>query len=408
MRVLVVADGRSPHTLGWIRGMASVGVRPSLVSSKSLTEEQRASLSEFVAPAEIYQPRDVWNGLRPKIQSCTRRLAAHRINRGPQPAPTASHRDKLRTVERLDYYATPAFARVVARAFESTRAEAVHALRIQNEAIAAGLASLPAPLAVSTWGQDLTSTVETGRIYWEPTLRTLNRTNMLFADCRRDAELAHEWGLRVGVPTYVVPGNFGVDTEALPARDEAVLAEHGVVGETVVLYPRGRRTFVNFTGFADAAVSLLSQHRVEASFVGVGLSGLAGIPPGFEGRISLTEALGHAEMLRLAACASVIVSPAWSDGIPNSVLEGMAFGAVPVCGRIDSLREVEENGGRIVWCDPSSSASIARGIEQALLLHRDEKVRAANRETVERKYSHRFSREHVQLAYSRLESLARM
>jgi len=48
----------------------------------------------------------------------------------------------------------------------------------------------------------------------------------------------------------------------------------------------------------------------------------------------------RAELADIYRRSLVVVSPSISDGTPNSVLEGMSCGAVPVVGDIDPLRDL--------------------------------------------------------------------
>jgi glycosyltransferase involved in cell wall biosynthesis len=62
----------------------------------------------------------------------------------------------------------------------------------------------------------------------------------------------------------------------------------------------------------------------------------------------------------------VVVSPAIHDGTPNSVLESMALGCIPVVGNIESLREWIVDGENGLLVDPDNPKSIAIGILRAL------------------------------------------
>jgi glycosyltransferase involved in cell wall biosynthesis len=55
------------------------------------------------------------------------------------------------------------------------------------------------------------------------------------------------------------------------------------------------------------------------------------------------------------------------DGPPNSLLEAMAVGCLPVCGHIESIREWITDGENGLLVDPADSSALAaavlRGIE---------------------------------------------
>ena len=60
------------------------------------------------------------------------------------------------------------------------------------------------------------------------------------------------------------------------------------------------------------------------------------------------------------------ISAAIHDGTPNSVLESMALGCVPVVGDIESLREWIVDGENGLLMNPNNPSSIATGILRAL------------------------------------------
>ena len=70
-----------------------------------------------------------------------------------------------------------------------------------------------------------------------------------------------------------------------------------------------------------------------------------------------------AELFRRSRCA---VSPSTHDGTPNTLLEAMACGCLPVAGDLKSLREWITPGQNGLLVNPDDPASIAQGILMAL------------------------------------------
>jgi glycosyltransferase involved in cell wall biosynthesis len=217
-------------------------------------------------------------------------------------------------------------------------------------------------------------------------------------DCERDAELAYAWGLRRSSPIHVIPGNFGVDLGRFPQPDPLLRYRFGLSPLPMVVYPRGLRGHVNYQGFVEAARILLGE-GVEASFLGVGLAEAMATKDTVPGRLVFTKPVEYETILSIAASTNVVVSPAWSDGTPTSVLEGMAGGAIPVCGRLESMCELEGRGAMISWCDPSQPESIAAAMRLALDLSRNEANRSRNRSVVARHYSTSASAARAEQAY---------
>src|SRR5262249_52969281 len=74
--------------------------------------------------------------------------------------------------------------------------------------------------------------------------------------------------------------------------------------------------------------------------------------------------------------AQVTVSPSLHDGTPNTLLEAMACGCLPVAGDIESVREWIDDGANGLLCDATDVESLATAMIRAL---DDEELRQAAR-----------------------------
>ncbi|GIJ52275.1 hypothetical protein Val02_91610 [Virgisporangium aliadipatigenens] len=365
-----------------------------------LSRAQFDQLADAVGAQRVHQPTDAWNRLRTHI---TPGAPVHRLIARPARATRPATRPRPerqrvepRVVTHLELRAARRLSARLDALAARVRPDAVHALRIQYEGIAALGTTLP--LAVSTWGSDLIVTGRSDPRLGAATRAVLRRADVLFSDCARDVDLANRYGLRAETATAVVPGNFGVPLERFPAPDPALPLRFGLRQAPLVVYPRGVRGFVNHTGFLAAARELVAD-GVDASFLGVGIDAVAGAEAEIAGRIRCTGQLPLTTMLDVAAASAVTVSPSLADGIPNSVLEGMAGGAIPVCGPLESLRELEHDGAVMVWCDAYDTASIASAVRTALQLAADPANRERNRTLIAERYSTRSALHRVARAY---------
>jgi glycosyltransferase involved in cell wall biosynthesis len=77
----------------------------------------------------------------------------------------------------------------------------------------------------------------------------------------------------------------------------------------------------------------------------------------------------------------VLVSPTIHDGTPNTLLEGMACGCLPVAGDLESIREwitPGENGLLVEAGNPTAlAAALLRGLNDPALRQRAAKQNAA-------------------------------
>lgn len=266
----------------------------------------------------------------------------------------------------------PIKGRRIRRAVERARPDVVHGLRIPHEAMAAMAACPPAmPLAISIWGNDLTHEAPASRMGGRAARRVLARTDLLFADCQRDIELAGTWGLRPTTPTAVLPGGGGIDL-ARVAEEHRKLASQlsDLVGldHRVVVNARGGRPYVRNEVLLEA-LSLLATEldpRVRIVFVDSAHDGALCRTiehHRLSNKIIVTGRRSPGGVLSLFCRAEVSVSITDQDGTPNSLLEAMAAGAIPVCSDLPSIREWIEpgrNGFLAAFNDPIAVADALR------------------------------------------------
>jgi glycosyltransferase involved in cell wall biosynthesis len=266
----------------------------------------------------------------------------------------------------------PIKGRRIRRAVERARPDIVHGLRIPHEAMAAMAACPPAvPLAVSIWGNDLTHEAPASRMGGRATRRVLARTDLLFADCQRDIDLAGAWGLRPTTPTAVLPGGGGIDFARVAEEHPKLTSQlSDLLGpdHRVVVNARGRRPYVRNEVLLEA-LSLLATEmdpRVRVMFVDSAHD--AALCRAIEhhrlsNKIIVLGKLSPGEVLSLFRRAEVSVSITDQDGTPNSLLEAMAAGAIPVCSDLPSIREWIEpgrNGFLAAFNDPLAVADALR------------------------------------------------
>ena len=237
------------------------------------------------------------------------------------------------------------------------------------------------PLAVSIWGIDFTNDASRNRLAGWATRRILASTDLLFADCQRDIDLARSWGLKPATPTAVLPGGGGIDFARM-AEASTDLGAHTyglmVSGDRLVVNARGRRPYVRNDVLLGALALLATDldPLVRVVFVdsiddddlvrSVGRHGLGE-------RIIVTGKLAPAEVLSLFDRAEVSVSITDQDGTPNSLLEAMAAGAIPVCGDLPSIREWIDPGRNGFLAAPDDSQDVADALRLALGLSHAER-----------------------------------
>jgi glycosyltransferase involved in cell wall biosynthesis len=351
MRILFVADGRSPTALNWLRYFVERGD------------------DVYLASTFACQPGLDLRGLDiiPVAFSGTKSSPPGGARAGMWGASTLGLRTVIRhwlgplTVSR----AAGRLREVIAR----VHPDLVHAMRIPYEGmLAADAFSGKAPLLVSVWGNDFTLHAPSSPGMRHYTEWTMKVADALHADCLRDLRLARKWGFQAGKPSLVTPGNGGI-------RSDVFFPPAASVEAPVVINPRGVRSYVRTDTFFRA-IPLVLKERPDALFLCASMAGegqaldwIAKL--GIGNSVELLSPRPHRDMAELFRSAQVVVSPSVHDGTPNSLLEGMACGCFPVAGDLDSIREwitPGKNGLLVDAGDPVALAgAILRGLNEPAL-----------------------------------------
>jgi glycosyltransferase involved in cell wall biosynthesis len=342
MRLLFVADGRSPIALGWIRYFVERGDEVFLASTFACSPGLPLSGLQ-ITPVAYSNTRRAARSTGSGSAAGRRWQSALRHLLGPLTIPRASRR--LR-----------AFA-------ERTKPDIVHAMRIPFEGMLAADAYGIAPLVTSAWGNDFTLHAPSTVLMRHYTEWTLRVSDALHADCRRDIRLGRQWGFATDKPTLVVPGGGGV-------RGEVFFPSDAPAANPTVINARGARVYVRNDVFFEA-IPLVLARRPDAQFVSVALEGDKDAARwikklGIQRAVTVLPGLSQVELAGHLRRAQVMVSPSVHDGTPNSLLEGMACGCFPIAGDLESIREWITPGKNGFLVDATDASALASAIVEAL------------------------------------------
>jgi glycosyltransferase involved in cell wall biosynthesis len=339
MRILFVADGRSPIALQWIAHFANSGhevhlsstfpCQPALKLVSLHTVPVAFSGSSGAGTGRSLLPVGIRTGLRNWLGPLTINSAAA----------------KLKTL------------------IDEIKPNLVHAMRVPYEGMLAAAANPAAPLLISTWGNDFTLHANSNPFMASATRRTMHRADALHSDTQRDVRLAKEWGLGTNKPTIVMPGNGGVRRDIFyPPKTQPT--------QPRVINPRGIRSYVRNDVFFRS-IPLVLREMPDVVFdcpvmkdepEAEGWVGKLGI----EKSVNLLPKLTPSELADVYRAAQVMVSHSIHDGTPNSLLEAMACRVLPVLGDLDSIREWITDGENGLLVDPADPKALAAAIVKAL------------------------------------------
>jgi glycosyltransferase involved in cell wall biosynthesis len=371
MRILFVADGRSPIAQNWIRHFVKRGEEVYLASTFACSVDFPLNGLEIVPVAFS------------AFKKATQRP-------GTAPARTVGLRTAIR-----QWFGPITIRRASDRLrgfIERVKPDLVHAMRIPYEGMLAADAYTGIPLVVSIWGNDFTLHAPSTRLMSHYTHWTMQVADALHTDCQRDVRLAREWGFSKEKPDLVAPGNGGIRTDIFypPAKP---------IEEPLIINPRGFRPYVRNDIFFKA-IPLVLEKQPKARFI---FALMAGEPQALHWidelkighAVELLHPLSHLQMGDVFRRAQIVASPSIHDGTPNSLLEGIACGCLPVAGDLESIREwiiPDENGLLFDSNDPHSIANAlvtaienknlrdkAAGLNQKMITARAEYVRNMQR-----------------------------
>lgn len=351
MKLLFVADGRSPIALNWMRWWIDHGHEVYLASTFACDPIPGLAGLDLTPVAFSWSKTSSPGGNKPASGLWGVRALGLRQKIRQWAGPLTISRSAKRLRE------------VVSR----VKPDLVHAMRIPYEGMLAAdtIAGLENPplLLVSVWGNDFTLHAPSSPLMRQYTEWTVSVADAIHADCRRDIRLARQWGFPTDRPTLISPGNGGI-------RGEVFYPPSGPVSAPVVINPRGFRGYVRNDMFFQSIPKVLAR-RPDARFL---CASMAGEPLaqkwidqlGIQASVELLPGLPHHEMADLFRSAAVLVSPSTHDGTPNTLLEGMACGCFPVAGDLESIREWITPGVNGLLVVPSDPDSIAEAILSAL------------------------------------------
>ncbi len=368
MRLLFVADGRSPIALSWIGYFIEGGYEVHLVSTFPCQPIDRLASLEIipVALSGAISPTERGGGARVNL---LRRIVTVRL------------RTMIRQVAAPLSF--PRAVRSLGEVINRVQPELVHAMRIPYEGMITSLAMKQFeeekprvrkfPLLISVWGNDFTLHAKSTPSMTNYTRQALKLTDGLHCDCRRDQRLAGELGFEATKPQVLVPCAGGVRMELFYPADGIVTYGTQTRDESspvTIINPRGFRAYVRNDTFFHAIPFVLEKNP-NVHFVCPGMRGEAQAEKwmaelGLKDKVELLSNQSRQQMAELFRKSQITLSITTHDGTPNTLVEALACGCFPIAGDIESLREwirPEENG---LLVDPGNPKALAEAIVKAL------------------------------------------
>ncbi len=352
-RILLVAMAESVHTARWISQLAGHGWDVHLFPVT--TRPLHADLRQVTVHAPVRRPRP---DLDPSVRQ--------RGIRWPLP------RGSVRLEWALERGRRTNRAARLTRVISSLRPDVVHSLEMQHAAYLTlesrrllGGDRFP-PWMYSCWGSDLFYFGRRAE-HMERVQAVLAACDYLITDCERDRHLAPELGFR-GTFLGVFPGPGGFHVERMrrlrssaPASTRRVIALKGYhddrwVGRALVALEAIHRLSGELTEYEVVIYSAEKNVRHAAEYI-ARTTGL---------RLSVLPESAPDEIVALMGRARIAISVNTSDGTPNSMLEAMIMGALPIQSDTVSTREWVSDGENGLLVAPEDPDDVERALRRAL------------------------------------------
>jgi glycosyltransferase involved in cell wall biosynthesis len=357
MRLLFIADGRSPTALSWLQYWIETGHQTHLASTFPC-DPPPGLASFFILPVAFGKmARRNRNNLIVSAHN-------HRL--------VERFRDQLRLLRYVfGPLSLPAYQLSFHKLVKKIHPDLIHALRIPFEGMLASSTPAEFPLVVSIWGNDISLHAHGSLLMGFFTRQTLRRANGLISDTRRDIRLGQEWGFEINRPTLVVPGGGGIRFDEIGFSSPIVRLPEELPDVPIVVNPRGQRPGSLRQDVFFQSIPLVLEKFPQALFICPPLAGDKESEywvdvMGIGSNTKLWPHLDRDQMWVLFKKAQVYVSPSIHDGTPNSLLEAIACGCFPVVGNIESIQEWIISGVNGLLIDANSPRALADGIISAL------------------------------------------
>ncbi len=364
MKLLYIADGRSPTALNWIEYFIQAGHEVHLVSTyacKALPGVDTmtvipVALSGYAGQGEAGKEngRGMLRKLLPvELRRRIRQLAA------PLSLPGATAR--------------------LSEVIERVQPDLIHAMRIPYEGMMAAEALMKLSkityqpkiaLLISVWGNDFTLHAQSSPAMMRHTRRTLQIASGLHTDCERDQRLAMEMGFEASKPKIVLPGGGGVQMDIFHPREHKREDVEDTDAPVMLINPRGMRAYVrNDTVFQ--AIRYAAAKHPDLRMVCPGMQDEEqalkwAIQFCITDKLEVLPLQSRHQMAKLFRRAQISLSITTHDGTPNTLLEAMACGCFPIAGDIESIREWITAGENGLLVDPGDPQALAEAILEAI------------------------------------------
>lgn len=379
MKICFIADGNSIHARRWIEYFCNAKNEIHVLSTSYCTKPiKEAVVHNLPTAGKSDIPID---GIGVRSVSCSSNLPPvqrHSINIGKL-IPRGIRESEIFNVA-YSLYRVFKFKNKAKIIIKKLQPDLVHCLRLPIEGWIGGLVGYR-PLVMTTFGNDMVYFAQKYFICRWLTKKAMSKTDLYFSDSLRDKYIAEIYGFSPSSLTFITPVTGGLKLEEFPIHQknlstvQATRQKLGIAQDANLLISvRGFKNFYIYTEALVKAIPQIVQEFPNTIFILKGNTQsreylqLKELAKQFdvEKYVRFTDRLNVEELVDYFTASDIMVSVTLYDGCPVSMLEGMAYGLIPVMSVHSPIQEWIKNEWNGYLFNPRDSEDIARTITKAL------------------------------------------
>jgi glycosyltransferase involved in cell wall biosynthesis len=199
-------------------------------------------------------------------------------------------------------------------------------------------------------------------------VEVLASCDQLICDNEEDLRIARELGLRDEQRASIapVPGTGGIDVEAMhrkwqgtPSSRRAIVWPKAYDSAWGKMLPSFEALKLCWDKIQPCEVHLLSMNSESFMWYWT-------LPENIRQSCHPYQRVPRDVVLNLMPAARVMLAPALTDGVPNSLYEGMAAGALPIVSPLETIRTVVKNEENVLFAQNLYPHEIATALTRAM------------------------------------------
>jgi len=198
--------------------------------------------------------------------------------------------------------------------------------------------------------------------------RALGRCDGLLADNELALDVARELGTPVDrIPDFApVPGTGGIDLEAAWTANSEPPSTRRLILWPKAYESRWSKALPVIEGIRQAWQDIQPCRIVMLAANDEVRSAVAALPGEITERIEVHARISREAAAELMSRSRVMLAPSLIDGTPNTMLEAMAAGALPVVSPLDTIRAAAGGGDGVLWARNLYPDEIAAALSRAM------------------------------------------